>query len=401
MRENYLKINLAGYLPLDSYTTLDPNFRKELFKKLIMKFDNVTNLANVINVNRTSVYDWSKGRVRAPFNKLIKCIKLINITENRLLKSISYITTRYEGGKFFVEDWRLILDDELSEWLGLLKGDGYVSSKYVGCTNASVSVSLFFMKILEKILGVPKSNITIMIEIPQKRNLDDALPVIDLLNNKGYKRITKRNHGKGNKILLSPRVNSKALAQLLRKLMGDLYWFIENSIEKVKIGYVRGFAAAEGSIHQSGGLRAVSFSNKDLDELKFVKRLLHGIGVVHVSDPESDKKGVYKIKITTQPQLRLFHEKIGFGKHEERNRKLTNILGGYKKILTRVEYNRENVRRDQILKTIKKKGKVNAKEIASEIDVSYTRVNKLLKKMLNERLIYKVEGWPYTYCSKI
>jgi len=399
-RNKYEEIDLAEYIPLKSYVILNPEFRVGLFRELIVKFGSASALADLIGVNKSSIYDWFKGRVKIPLSNLVKCAKLVGMSKSELFKFIYSATARYASGTIFVKDWKLILNEELSEWFGLLRGDGCISKKYVGFTNMSLALSLFFMKILENVFGVSKSNIEITIDIPSRKSTNDSLSVIKLLYTKGYNRVIKRKRGKGKKILLSPRVNSKVLAQLLKNLVKILQQLIENSSQKVKVAYVRGFAAAEGSACQTNSVRVVSLTNKDLNELRFIKKLLYDVGIIYTTF-ERDKKGIYKLKITTQPQLRLFYEKIGFGKYKEKNEKLANILRGYKKVLTRIYYKSKIIRYNEILQLIKKKGKLTGKEIASGININYTYVNKLLNEMLSKRLIYRTDGWPYFYhCKK-
>ena len=369
--KNYLEIPLINYIPLNSYVSLTSRFRKKLFRILVKKFT-IANLAKLVGAHRSSIYDWKKGRVRVPLSKIMRCIELAGITKDRLFNSITSLTALYNAGAIRIKGWKLLLNEELVEWLGLLKGDGYVSRKYVGCTNSSLPVSLFFMRILEKVFGIPKANIEITIEIPPNQRNKDITPLVKLLNTKGYKRIIKRKRNKGKKVLLSSRVNSKVLAQLLRNILKDLHQFINSSPLDVKIAYVRGFGAAEGSPYEVGSVRAISFSNKDLDELLFIKNILHEIGIIRIDNPEQDNKGIYKLKITTQPQLRLFHEIVGFGRNKRRNKKLASILKGYKKILKRVEYRSKYERYSQILNIIKRNKVATAKEIALEINISYT-----------------------------
>jgi len=397
MKERYVKINLMKYIPLDSYVTLNPKFRFKLYDKAIKKVGSGSELAKLINTNATSVFDWKFGKFRPPLGKVIKCIKLLGWSENELSKNIVDITSYMRAGMISINQWKLTLDEKLAEWFGLLKGDGSISQEYIEFANSEIEMTLFFAEVLNKYFNISKDRITMIINVPFNKTLQDAKEIIESLRKRGYtkfylNKIVKNKRSK--KFVIVARSTSKVLAQILRMVTKNLQEIIKNSPASVKAAYVRGFASAEGGIHRYGAIRMITISQKDRKELEFVNSLLDDLGVTVSGIRPSTRS--FQIFISNQVGIRQFYKLIGFGTYSIKSKKLAQIIEDYEKLKCKLR----PIRYEEILKSIKNNEGIAAKQLCKILGIGYRHMNLLLREMLKRKLI-KVDSTsiPYKYYS--
>jgi hypothetical protein len=351
-----IKIDVIDFVPLKTHVDLNPDFRVKLFNAAIASVGTKRKLARIISTNETSIYEWEIGKKKPPLDKVLKCGEIAQIDRDTILKKYSqHNILGRRAGTISIKNWKLFLDEKLSEWLGLLKGDGTITKYYISLSNNCIDIIFFFTKILEEVFGVSKKRVEILIRIPSNKKQEKE--TIKLLLNKGFEKVKSvvdtscRFKRQEPNILV--RVNNVVLVQLVSNLMLSLHKLLRKSPTKVKIGFIKGFVAAEGSPWESRGYRGISISQKGTKELWFIKSLLKEVGINHVSRPIRLKRNYYHILITTRKELEKLKNLIGFGFHSEKNKRLEEIVNNYQK---NINYHLSTkVRYKQILNLLKEK----------------------------------------------
>lgn len=381
-------IDVFEYVLPRTRVFLEPRFRQMLFKRCIEKFGTNRIFSKLIGVSETTARGWRIGKKNPPLWAILKIIEILKLDKELIHRNTLWITNYFPEGKISIKNWRLVLNSDLSEWLGLLVGDGSVTIDYVSIHNNNLDVIFFFKRILEKVFGIIPSQMETIIRYSSgiTKNME-IKQVKKLLKSKGISRIKlDANSGgfKRSKPNVVLRVSSRAFSQLIRNLIKELTELLKPSNKEVKSGYVRGFSAAEGSVYNSRGFRAVSINQKGTEKLQLIKSLLNDIGVVHVSNPKLLRKGFYHIVITTRRELENFRNLVGFGSHKSKNKKLDEILAMYRKDIPYLTP--KKIRYQDILKVLKTKSRT-CLSISGKLKIKPRYVNKLLNEMLDKRMI--------------
>lgn len=391
---NFKKINLINLMPKGTRTILDIQFRNYLFNNLFNTYSK-TELAKKFGGDRRSYYSWSMGKRTPSFDLILKLCYLLKINKKILFSNISSITQFYRVGSFKVRSQYLIFDSEFAEWFGLTKGDGCISKKYVECGNTKLPLVLQFAKFLENRFGIKKTQIEFTLRLPIGKAQKDFEKIISFIKQKGYTRIviTKKDEKiKRRELLYITRFNSKLLATIMSKIQKDLYFLLENSPNKVKAAFIRGYCAAEGSV----GDRRVTIAQKDTKELKSIRRLLASLGFKHVSEPEKCGE-CSRLSIYTKKELEKFYNEISFGKHEIRNKKLKNLISSY----IYDEYKARKLQYKEFSDIIRSNVKVTAPFIAKITSNDYKYTSQLLKEMVKLKMIKVIaSSKPYLYLMR-
>lgn len=258
-------------------------------------------------------------------------------------------------------------------------------------------MTLFFAEILNKHFNISKEHITIIINVPFGNTIQDAERIIKLLKEHGYTKfypykIMKNTRSK--KFIIVARSTSKVLAQILRIIVKNLQDIIKKSPDSVKAAYVRGFASAEGGIHRCGAIRMITISQKDREELEFVKSILDDLRIAISGIRPATR--AFQIFISNQVGIRQFHKLIGFGAYSIKSRKLAQIVKDYEKL----KYKLRPLRYEEVLEAIKNDEGIEAKQLCKILGMGYRHTNLLLREMLKRRLI-RVDDTiiPYKYYS--
>lgn len=397
MESKYYEINLLNYLPSDTHVFLNPEFRNKIFNTCIKISGTQKNLANVLEVSRSTIYDWKVGKTAPSLNAIYKCAKLAKISKEEIISNILSVTSRFSAGSISVNGWKLALNEEFTEWFGLLCGDGSFI-KDVTSSNICIDVVYFFSQVLENRFGIPRNLINFSILVPMDKKFSDADGLIKKIKEDGYIKIFiyKLNRRRSKKFLITSYVCSSILSILLKNLANDLFELIKTSSNNVKCAYVRGFAAAEGCAHRSRNIRIVNIYQKDPKLLEYIKNLLMDIGITNVRGPIQGQK-VNRITVSRKDSLERFYKLIGFGRHQERNEKLRKMIESYK-IIT--PYQSRAERYTKILNVVKQRKKVTCKQISEILRINYRWTNKLMNELVEAKLL-KVDtrNEPYYYQS--
>ncbi len=396
MYNKEIKIDLMKYLSSSSRITLNPKFRFYLFNEAIKIAGNRTKLSKIIGVNKTSIWEWKVGRgSRKPtLDAVLKCTEIVGVGE--LKKYIIGATSRLTGGTIYVKHWKLNLDANFAEWLGLLEGDGSVTEKYVSCGNTFFELVFYFISYLERQFNIKKRQFDITIWRPIGNSWKESRFLEKIIKQRGFERVKIRERSLGKKakqILIEARVNSKILASILRNLSSNLADLLRKSPNSIKASYISGFASAEGSIVKDKNSRRLTISQKYPNKLLFIKELLNTLGFKSITEPEPTT-GAYRIAISNRRDLEKYINEIGFGHHEMRNQKMREILSSY----SLKEYKLRSERFKEILSLFEKSQKLTGSIIAKQLNTDYKQINHILNQMLREKLLLvDNSSKPYIY----
>lgn len=398
--KKYKIINIKKIIPLNSYFILNPDFQSKIFHKAIKTIGSEIKLSKRIGKSRSACYLWKTCKIATPLNIILKIANIINLSEDEIYQNTKKIRTKLKRGEINPK-LNLELNPELAEWFGLLIGDGSVSKKNTNCSNNSLDLIYFFNKIIEERFGISKKRIRMDIRLPTKRkepkNIKEIIEEIkEKLIKDGYKRISIYQYNdKREKILFVSTICSKTLCMVLSKILENIHNLIDKSSDDVKKAYIAGFFSAEGSIakpkYQKS--RALNVSQKDINELIFLKKLFIDLGFSRVRGPEKCRHA-YRLITTYQHDIKKFHNEIGFGHHKSRNEKLKQFAESYihdpKPLKERF---------DEIINILLKNGNsITAPFLTSNLNVDYKHTSYLLK-LMEKKGFLKVNrvSKPYIY----
>ncbi len=203
--EKYIEIDLRKHIPIDTYVSLKNNFRKKLFLQAKENMETRQNIVDKLkNVKYVSVYEWENNRAKPTLENILQIAEMAKISAEEVWENINYLTSNFEMGKIRPKSFRIKFDTKLSEWFGILLGDGCLSYKYIDCTNTCHQIALFFVKTAEEIFGLHKEQIVIYVRF--KNRNEEVEKTIKNLNKIGYKRVVFEYSEKAKNIHIKARL---------------------------------------------------------------------------------------------------------------------------------------------------------------------------------------------------
>ncbi len=381
-----LKIDILNYISPRNRIFLRPDFRLNLFKGAIKNAGTKRKLSELIDVGETSLYEWKVGKKRPPLDKTFLCGNIAGIGNDKVLENAYAITAYLVPGSISIENWKIEVDKTMAEWFGLLKGDGSITKYNLRFCNNDVSLVFFFANHTENTFAIPKRRMEITIRLPTHENREELNMLIQKLKLDGFERINIASEKNRKFIRREPnlqlRISSAVLSELVSHMQSDMKNILEKSDNEVKAGYIRGFAAAEGCVNVCRGQRSVSIAQANRETLEFIKTLLKDIGINSGNCLQGTN--ALQMYITTRKEIEKFKNLIGFGHHAAKNKKLEEILAGYRQDMPYKTPKSE--RYADILKLIENKS-VTCKDLSAALNLKCGYVNKLLKEMLKRNMI--------------
>jgi len=381
--EKYIEIDLRKHIPIDTYVSLKNNFRKKLFLQAKENMGTRQNIVDKLkNVKYVSVYEWENNRAKPTLENLLRIAEMAKIPAEEVWKNINYLTSSFEMGKIRPKSFKIKFDTELSEWFGILLGDGCLSYKYIDCTNTCHQIALFFVKTAEKIFGLHKEQTVIYVRF--KNRNEEVERTIENLNKIGYKRVVFEYSEKAKNIHIKARANVKVIAKIIESLLNDLYKIVESSDKNVKRAFIRGFYSSEGSFSE----RRISLSNTNMQKMKFIRKLLIELGFERLSkihiykSKKFNRKRDLTLYISSKHELEKFNNEIGFGKHTKRNQKLRDVIKSIDK-----EFKKYPEWIKLVYNLIEREGEITSFSLSKEYNISVRNACSILQRMKDENLI--------------
>jgi len=284
------------------------------------------------------------------------------------------ITAYLDTGAISPKDCKLTLDEDLAELLGIIKGDGCITPNGIWCFNTEIEIPLFFASLCERVFNINKNKIRISIRTPDyspKEKISNALIERDYKNIR-FEKISKFTYS-CKKTLYCFYIGSTILSKIVKGIMIDFKGLLKTLPTEVKAAYICGFASAEGCISN----RKIWLTNKDKNELEFIKKLLCDLGISSFG-PVLKRNGIFNLYIGGKNNLIKFSRFITFGKNRCRNEKLAKVLNSY------VLKNRTE-RIQKILQTLDRPK--TTKDISKLIGIKYSWTSSTLNYMVKSGVL--------------
>lgn len=369
------------------FIELPLEFKTTIFEELCSIYT-IAQMAKLANVSEFMVRSWKTGDrpiKYAPFSKLCQSI---NLPERVLINQSLFFKTRLSAGKVKIKN-ELMIDEPFAELIGFAKGDGCIHKKYLELSNNCLNTVFYYVNTLVEKFGLDKNQIevTIMTTHNCKRYPEKE---VNYSRKQGYNRIIIRQRKLySREPTIRCRLNSKIAATIFNQIKSGLYTIFEDSPKNIRRSFIRGYAAAEGSV----GERRISLSQKNVKELFFLQKVLLNLGYKSVKS-FSKNKNKLDINIYRYSDLNRYCKEIGFGPNDKRNKKLKNLLNAYSQF-THVP-KQQNYRK--ILNIVQKLEKTDGSKLSRILKKSYKETSRLLKELVNlGYLKVNCQHKPYIY----
>ena len=331
-------------LPDNIYLKMKNSYRNYFFKVLKNNFTSLYNLAKLLKMKCSYLYNYKSGRYCISLKKLKEIVSLL--PDNLKIKLLNEIEKNLEFIKFGIRNSKPIRNPKLplvfsensiklSRIIGHVIGDGGIINKpydyHVHYTNKSKKLVEHFKNDMIEVVGnvhyssgIGKSK-TRWIQFP-------SIVGIILIKMFGFQ--------------------TKDLKHVPKVI---LY-----TNKETKFAFLRTLFDDEGGVSISKYTIAFTMTNKKVMET--VKEMLkqYGINVGKISKiiPEENQKIKYRFVISGHEDLNSFNNVIGF-EHPEKHKKLKLVLANY----IRLQYKKGQFK-NVVIDLLKEKGSLTITEIA-------------------------------------
>lgn len=393
-----ITINVFDYVPDKTRLFLDKDFKVKLIDKAMKEATRGEKrfrkgrreLSKLLGVSDSVIYDWKIKGKKPTLDILLKLGEITGISREEIIENAYGITAYLYPGRFYVKDWKTGFTDEFTEWLGLVEGDGHISKYAIGFCNNNLDLIFFFSDFAERNFNFSRERMEVILRASADKG--DVKEVVKKLKLYGFKRINFENEKKRRfirrKTNVSIRISSRVLVEFISNILSNLTELLEKSPNSVKAGYIRGFAAAEGSISVCRGQRAVAFYQKDKKDLLLIEKLLKCMNFKNI---RFVKAYINQMTITTRKEIERYRDLVGFGHHKEKNIKLNKILSGYK--MYQIPYKETYQKIREILQQ-QKSG--TCRNISDLLNIKERYMNRILNDMIGKGML-KVDKSNKTY----
>ena len=390
-----LEIDLRDYIPLETRIDLYNNFRINIFNK-IKALQLKKKIINKLSISRQTFEFWERGICLPRLSYLVKIAEMINVSKEEILINTKSFTSRFKNGSISPSSLKLYMNPKFAEWIGLIEGDGSVSKKYIECENTCFDLIFFFVDFLQKHFGIKKNQVKMIIRVPKGKNVIEAEPIEKMLIKGGFLNIYIEKMNNGINFLLISRIDSKVLSYVMKDIIKKTPYILKKSCNDIKAAYISGFASAEGGIYQNKKSRFFALSQKSLGKILFIKDLLNKLGFKNIVGPYP-KSGSFEICLRKRRELERYFNKIGFGHHKIKNKKLARIVSGY----LYAEYKPKPQRYAEILELVKSNNFITSSIIAEKLKIKRMHASHLLLELYRKNFLNILDySKPYRF-SKV
>ncbi len=379
MNSNNSKINLIPYFNKDWYIQLDESFRLKLKDRIKRKYS-IRELSNLTGKSEDSICKFHQGRYNAKLGYLLKICKLLNISESKLMQNIRSLYSTAKKGSLNIK--YLKIDSIFAEWYGAWIGDGDHSPKRetIGLANCSINLLSLHMQILFR-FGYTKNKIKVEVISPNKKESkvkikDRWSKILDLpIEQISVVTYMENARQEGARV----QVWCSALNRILHEIDYTIKSIIENSDDKIKIAYIRGIFAAEGSTRKKS--KQIRLNMKNEKELLFARRMLLDLGIFSNGPKLNTHNGCFELSITGYYNIKRFYEINGFGRHKERSDLLRKVFKTYENKLPHSE------RFNQIKRILEKRKQVSNLELMQLLDLNHSNIAHITRMFVDKDLL--------------
>ena len=368
------KIDLMNYVDDNWRVVLDNNFRQKLKRKVKERKLKIKTISHLTGKSIDSIWKLQEGRFNPTFGYLKILCKKLNVGEKELYQNIDTIYAGVKKASFTVRS--ITVDEEFAAWWGAWIGEGNHTA-----THESISMTNYEVNLLELHINMLRK-----FKFPINKSLVEVIT-----NQRGDKDIIRQ---RWSRILNLPKsqitsitymeratqegarvqVWSAGLFRILHTIDDEVKGIISKSSLEVKIAYLRGIYAAEGSVRRM----EVRINMNDHKEIKFVKETLFAIGIQTSSIRLNNCNDCYELSVLGYDNIRKFKEIDGFQLHVKRKRKLHEIFSHYENKLP------DHIRFERLKNLLAERNEITKRELASIFDITYANAHRITSKFSRE-----------------
>ncbi|MAF99245.1 MAG: hypothetical protein CMH61_01400 [Nanoarchaeota archaeon] len=367
------KINLMNYVGENWRVILNDNFRQKLKRKIKEQKLKIKAISLSTGISIDSIWKLQEGRTNATFGYLKILCKKLNIREEELYQNIEAIYAGVKKAAFTLKS--ITVDEEFAAWWGAWIGEGDHSP-----THESISMTNYEVNLLE-----------LHLKMLRKFKFPIDKPLVEVITNKpGEKDIIRK---RWSKILNLPRkqitsitymerasqegarvqVWSAGLFRILHAIDDRVKSIISKSSLKVKIAYLRGIYAAEGSVRKVH----IRIGMNDIKEITFIRKILLHIGI-KTKQPNFNKwSGSHELSIYGHDNIEIFVQVGGFDLHKKRKQRLETMFSQYGKFPYHVSFRK-------IKKILEQQNVITNKEISQMLNTGHQNAMSLTRIFVEE-----------------
>jgi transcriptional regulator with XRE-family HTH domain len=378
MNKTNSKIDLIPYFDTMWYVLLNPDFEESLKIRIRNTFSNET-LSSLTEKPKYYISSFLRNKISPNLAFLLKICKILNIPDVSLYENILGVYPRTRRGVFYIKS--IEIDDIFTEWYGAWIGEGDHSNtrEALSLTNYSIELLKLHLYILRRFKFEDKAiKAEIVTPFKQEEKSIIALRWAEILGLSLTQistiTIMENATQEGARI----EVWCAALYRIMHKLNPKIRKIILDSEEDIKISYIRGIYAAEGSVKERD--KAVRLNMKDKDELIFVQKLLNSLGITSALEKYNPFSRTYELRINGYDNIAKFVKIKGFGLHKKRTEKLEKCFDNYGKL----PY---CVRLRQIRKLLDDKKSITHEDLSLFLDITYSHSYHLISYFVKKGVL--------------
>jgi hypothetical protein len=280
----------------------------------------------------------------------------LNIEKKELYNNIKEVYPQVKKSSFKLKE--IEIDPLFTELYGAWIGEGDHSSKReaISLTNYSVELLKLHIKLLIK-FGFGRNKIKAEIISPKKEPKNKIKEKWSKILNLPLNQITTVTYmenatqeGAGVEVWCA------GLFRILHQIDNKIKSIIKNSNKNIKIAYIKGIFAAEGSVRKKG--KEIRINMKDISELIFVEYILQDLNIKSRPIKFNKFSRCCELSILGFKNIKQFKEINGFGLNKKRNNLLNKVFETYERNLP------YPIRFEQIKKILLKKQEISNNELA-------------------------------------
>ncbi len=321
-------IDLTPFFDASWALQLENSFWLKL-KEKVRGYYSIKELSELTGKSEDSICKFHQGRYNANIGYLLKLCSLFSISKEELFDNVVCVYTRSKSSYFVMK--KLVIDALFVEWYGAWIGDGDHSYKREALSMSNYSIDLLKLHIvMMRRLGFESNRLLVEVvspsDEPSKIIKERWAKILGLSFNQ-VSTVTRMSNAtqEGARVGLG----CAGLFRVLHRIDSKIKKKILSSGDTIRIAYIKGIFAAEGSVRKKG--KQVRLNMKDELELIFARTVLHSLGIFVKLPKWNPHSGCFELSIFGYENIRRFWEIGGFGLERKRSKLLDKCVNSYGK----------------------------------------------------------------------
>lgn len=368
------RINLMKYVQENWRIIINENFKQDLKSKIKEQKLKIEEISELTGNSSDSIWKFHQNRINPTLNYLLTLCKKLKVNEEKLHNNITAVYVGAKKASFSTKF--LTINEEFATWWGAWIGEGNHTSTHESISMTNYEISLLKLHIyMMKKLNFPIGKMLIEVITNKQENEDLAKNRWSQILNLPKNQITSVTYMK-NATQEGARVQvwSAGLFRILHAIDDEVKQKIINSPKNVKIGYIRGIFAAEGSLRKN----QIRIAMKDQEEIKFIKEIFDGLEIKTNQSKVNKCNGAYELSIFGYDEIKKFIQIDGFKLYPKRKNRLEKMFSSYGKLPFHVSFRR-------IKRLLEQEMVITNKKLVQELGLRYYNAAFLTRKFTKER----------------